>query len=201
MSAEPLIVAVMGSYRRDGTVHTAVNEILAEAERQGAKVERIYLIDRHIEFCTNCRACMQEPGERRGLCVIDDDMEQILAQIEAADRLVIGSPTNFGNMNALTRKFMERCVGFAYWPWGRPAPKPRQPVQHKRAVLVSASAAPALLARLAFGTRGALKQLARVLGAKPVGTLWIGLVNAPEPRLSARQRARAHALGRKLAAG
>jgi FMN-dependent NADH-azoreductase len=143
---------------------------------------------------------MQEPGRERGKCVLHDDLEDLLQAIEAADAYVIGAPVNFYNVNALTRRFMERCVGFAYWPWGKGAPKARKPEMNKKCVLVSASGAPAWMARWFTGTYGALKGMARLFGAKPAGCLWIGLVNREEVVLSARQRHKAEALGHKLAA-
>lgn len=198
--AHPInILALVGSYRKGGHVDTAVSAVLSAAERAGARTDKIYLLDKHIEFCTNCRTCMQEPGRERGKCVLHDDLESLLQTIEAADAYVIGAPVNFYNINALTRRFMERCVGFAYWPWGRGAPKIRQPESRKKCVLVSASGAPAWMARWFTGTYGALKGLARLFGAKPIGCLWIGLVNRQDVALSDEQSTKATTLGRKLA--
>jgi multimeric flavodoxin WrbA len=194
------ILALIGSYRKGGHVDSAVSAVLAGAEAAGASTEKIYLADRPIEFCTNCRTCMQAPGPERGRCVLHDDLESILQAIEMADAYVIGAPVNFYNVNALTRRFMERCVGFAYWPWGRGAPRIRKAHLQKRCVLVSSSGAPTWMARWFTGTYTALKALARLFGARPVGCLWIGLVNREEVALSDTHIRRAAALGRKLAA-
>lgn len=194
------ILALVGSYRKGGNVDAAVSAVLAAAEQAGARTEKIYLLDQHIEFCTNCRTCMQEPGRERGKCVLHDDLEPLLQAIEAADAYVIGAPVNFYNVNALTRRFMERCVGFAYWPWGKGAPKVRKPEINKKALLVSASGAPAWMARWFTGTYGALKGLARMFGAKPIDNVWIGLVNQEGVALSTRQARKATILGRRLAA-
>ena len=56
------IIAIVGTYRKGGVIDTAVDEILASAREADAEVSKVYLIDRHIEFCTNCRSCTQEPG-------------------------------------------------------------------------------------------------------------------------------------------
>jgi len=141
---------------------------------------------------------MQEPGRERGHCVLHDDLEHLLQTIEEADAYVIGAPVNFYNVNALTRRFMERCVGFAYWPWGQGAPKIRRPGTDKKCVLVSASGAPAWMARWFTGTYGALKSLARLFGARPLGCVWIGLVNQEAVQLSSRQRRWAETLGHAL---
>ena len=103
---------------------------------------KIYLIDKHIEFCTNCRTCTQQEGSQRGQCPIDDDMQGILQQIERSDAIVLASPMNFWTVTAVMKRFIERLVCFAYWPWGRHAPKIRKRRKTKRAVVVISSAAP-----------------------------------------------------------
>ncbi len=193
------VVGIVGSYRQNGYIDSAITEILAEAKHQGAETKKIYLQDQHIEFCTNCRACLQEPGTERGKCILSDDMESVLQDIENADSLVIGAPVNFGNVNALTRSFLERCVCYGYWPWDTPAPKMRNPIPRKKAVLVLSSAAPAWMGRWLTGALSALRDLAHMLGAKPIGVLWIGLVNSKEIELSLKLKKQAQRLGQKLA--
>jgi multimeric flavodoxin WrbA len=194
------VVAIVGSYRKGGTVDSAVEAVLAGAREKGAATTTFYLTEQHIEFCTNCRECMQAPGEERGKCKQQDDMEPILLAIEAADAVVLGSPVNFYNVTAIFRRFMERLVGYAYWPWGIPAPKARPTKAGKKAVLVASSAAPGFFIPVATGAARALRSTAGALGAKTVGHLWIGLVGAkPHYELSPRERERARRLGWKLA--
>ncbi len=194
------VVGIVGSYRKNGFIDTAIAQILSSAESQGAETKKIYLQDQHIEFCTNCRACLQEPGTQRGKCILEDDMESVLQDIESADSLVIGAPVNFGNVNALTRMFLERCVCYGYWPWDAPAPKNlRNPTIRKKAVLVLSSAAPSFMTRWLTGALGALKNLAKMLGAKPIGVLCIGLANSQEAELSDKVKKQAKQLGKKIA--
>ncbi|WP_088242566.1 flavodoxin family protein [Calothrix rhizosoleniae] len=193
------VVGIVGSYRKNGFIDSAIAQILASAESQGAETKKIYLQDQHIEFCTNCRTCLQEPGTERGKCVLEDDMDQVLQDIEIADSLVIGAPVNFGNVNALTRKLLERCVCYGYWSWDTPQPIMRNTTMRKKAVLVLSSAAPAWMTRWLTGALGALKDLAKMLGAKPIGVLWIGLVNPKEVELSEKVKMQAKRLGQKLA--
>ncbi|WP_031434622.1 flavodoxin family protein [Methylomarinum vadi] len=192
------LVALVGSYRKQGAIDSAVDEILNEVERFGVETEKIYLLDQYIEFCTNCRECMQAAGDARGRCVIDDEMNPLLDRIGEADYLVLGAPVNMNNVNALTRKFMERCAGFGYWPWGEPIPKIRNKTLNKRSLLVSSSAAPAWMGRYLTAALSALKMLSKLLHAKPVGVLWIGKVNREDVALTAKQKKTAQKLARKL---
>ena len=144
MSHYKKVTAIVGTYRKGGIIDTAVNEILDSAKEDGFETKKIYLIDRQIEFCKNCRACTQLEGQGPGKCCIDDDMAGILAEIEGSDAIVLGSPVNFGTVTAVMKKFIERLVCFAYWPWGMNAPRVRDKEIRKRAVVVVSSAAPSL---------------------------------------------------------
>ncbi|NVN89674.1 MAG: flavodoxin family protein [Desulfuromonadales bacterium] len=194
------VTAIVGSYRRGGIIDRAVDEILAAAREAGADTEKILLMDRRIEFCTNCRTCTQQAGAGRGACATVDDMGPILDRIEASDAIVLASPMNFGTVTAIMKRFIERLACYAYWPWGQPSPKMRNQLKGKRAVLVASSAAPALLARLLSKIVGSLKQAADVLGAKTIGVLFMGLAaQQPHQELGERTREKARKLGKKLA--
>jgi putative NADPH-quinone reductase len=193
------VVAIVGSYRKGGTIDQAVEAILEGARAKGAITQTVQLRNCNIEFCTNCRHCMQEPGETRGKCLQQDDLEPILAGIESADAIVLGSPVNAFNTTALFRRFMERLVGYGYWPWGQNAPKARSKHQPRRAVLVASAAMPGFLIPLATGAPRALRTAASLLGAKPVGKLWIGLsAHEEHQKLPLQTRLRARQLGSKL---
>ena len=80
-----------------------------------------------------------------------------------------------------------------------PAPKPRRPAGRKPTVLVSSSAAPALLGRWSFGTVRQLRQAARMFGGRVRGTCFTGLAaSAPDLGLSVRQRRKAERIARRL---
>jgi multimeric flavodoxin WrbA len=200
MSGSARVTAIVGSYRKGGVVDSAVEEILAAAREAGAEVEKIWLLDKHIEFCTNCRACTQAAGLQPGKCPVADDMPAILDELERSDAIVLGSPMNFWTVTAVMKRFIERLICFAYWPWGVSAPKLRNRQRIRRVVVVGSSACPAVLARLMTGMVGLLKSVARVLGARKIDVLFIGLA-AQEQRqdIGRRARAKARRLGRELA--
>ena len=62
------IVGIVGSYHKDGIIDTAVSEALKGAKPSGADTAKIFIPDKKIEFCNNCRACTQQPGDKRGKC-------------------------------------------------------------------------------------------------------------------------------------
>jgi multimeric flavodoxin WrbA len=156
MQSPAKITAIVGTYRKGGVIDAAVDELLRAAAAAGAQTTKFYLVEEQIEFCTNCRSCTQQAGDESGRCVIDDRMRPILDEIERSDAIVLGSPMNFGTVTAVMKRFIERWVCFAYWPWGKLAPSARKRTRTKRAVVVASSAAPAILARLFTSMTGLL---------------------------------------------
>jgi len=194
------VVAVVGSYRMGGATESAVEAVLEGARAKGAETRTFHLRDQHIEFCKNCRACTQTPGTERARCGQEDDLEPMLREIEAADAVVLASPVNYYNVTAIFRRFLERLLGFAYWPWGQNGPALRSKAQPRKAVLVAASAAPGFLIPLMTGAPRALRLAAGMMGAKPAGKLWIGLTaGKPDYTLSERTLKRARHMGAMLA--
>jgi len=156
-------------------------------------------MDEPIEFCTNCRKCTQLPGEERGRCEQHDGLESALMSIESASAVVLASPVNYYNVTALYRRFLERSIGYTYWPWGQNSPTLRNPKPRLKAVLVASSGMPGFLIPLVTGAAKALRLSAKMLGAKPVAKLWIGLAaGEPHHALSNRTRERARRIGSKL---
>jgi multimeric flavodoxin WrbA len=194
------ILAINGSYRDVGVTDKTVELLIQELISAGAEVESILLRDYPIEFCLNCRECTQQAGEAPGKCVLDDGMHKLVEKIEQADAYIFASPTNFGSVTALFKRFMERLIVYGYWPWGSKFPKFRkEKVVKKKAILVSSCGAPGLMGRWLFGTYGQLKKTAQVVGADPVGEIFTGLVSTePYPELPDRSIAKIKALAAKL---
>jgi multimeric flavodoxin WrbA len=200
MNAPIKVTAILGTYRKDGVINTAVEEILASAREAGAETAKIYLIDRQVEFCTNCRVCTQQEGDARGQCLLKDDIKELLDELERSDSIVLASPMNFWTVTAVMKRFIERLICYAYWPWGKAAPKLRKRQKTKRAVVVASSAAPSLFARLMTRMVGLMKNCAKLLGARTVDVLFIGFAAGEQKAdIGVRARKQARRLGKKLA--
>jgi len=182
------ILAINGSYRANGFTDQLLYNLTRTLEEKGADIEQIDLRDYPIGFCLNCRECCQKPGSAAGKCIQTDGMAALVKKIEAADAFILASPTNFGSVTALFKRFMERLLVFAYWPWGKVAPAYRKKgLKAKPALLVTSSAAPAFMARWAFSSFGQLKDTSKIMGATVCGVLSSGLVaGTPYPTINAR---------------
>ena len=202
MANKAKVLVITGSYRDDGITDQAVDVTVEALQSGGAETEIVNLRDYPIEFCLNCRECTQQPGRGPGKCVLDDGMQELIDKIEAAQAYVLASPTNFGSVTALFKRFMERLVTYAYWPWDKPCPKFRKAgLPPKKALLISSSAAPAWMGRWLLGSAKQLDTTAKTIGAKSVGLVFTGQAStAKHQRLAQKSVDRARSLAARLIA-
>lgn len=138
---------------------------------------------------------------RRGKCVHNDDMDNILTEIDDADAVVLGSPINFSTVTALMKRFIERLIPYGYWPWGKAlAPVNRIVKADKKAVIVTSSACPAFIGRILMpGALGTLKKAAKVMGAKVIKSLYFGPVaDREDSQFPEKALRKAHKAGEEL---
>ena len=103
------VVGVISSPHADGSGAALVRAALAGARKEGATVFEVFLSDRNIEFCRDCRGCMMS-----GRCVIDDDFEEVRSQLLAADGMILCSPTYGRAMNARMKNLFDRLGQLAF---------------------------------------------------------------------------------------
>lgn len=169
------VIAIIGTYRKGHIIDTAVTEVLSGAKSKGAQTTKIYLLDKHIEFCKNCRSCTQQAGNLRGECIQNDDMQQLLTEIDNVDGIVLGAPVNFFNVTAIMKKFIERLLPYVYWAWGKTLPENRIKKKSKKAVIITSSGCPEWLGRIFFAAAiRVLKAAANCMGAKVVKKIYVG---------------------------
>ena len=91
---------------RSDTLHItrAFLEGMTAADRH--EIQTIDVIDRHIEFCSGCLACMRNGG----ICRHDDDMRAILEQILASDLLLFSFPLYCYGMPAMLKNLIDRTL-------------------------------------------------------------------------------------------
>ena len=104
------ILVINGLYQDDDIADQTVEVMVRAVEEAGTGVEVIFLREYPIEFCLNCRECTQQPGDTPGKCVQHDGMQELIDKIEQADGYILVSPTNFGSITVIFKRFMERLV-------------------------------------------------------------------------------------------
>ncbi|MDD5399366.1 MAG: flavodoxin family protein [Dehalococcoidia bacterium] len=99
------LLCISGSPRRGGNTDRLLNEAIIGAAGMGAQIKHIVLADLDIAPCAHCDGCIQTGGR----CVIEDDMQQIHADIREYDRFILASPIYFMGLTAQVKAMIDRC--------------------------------------------------------------------------------------------
>ncbi|WBW97263.1 flavodoxin family protein [Oceanirhabdus sp. W0125-5] len=94
------IIALSGSTVKSGVVEKAMEQVLKST---GQEWKLVRLKNLNMKYCTGCVGCAHT-----NRCVLKDDINEILGQIEDADAVLIGGLARFGKLNGLTKVFIER---------------------------------------------------------------------------------------------
>lgn len=93
-----------------GNTHFLVAEFLEGARDAGAEVENVFLAQQAIMPCRGCFACWKVTP---GVCVIQDDMTQLLEKVIASDVVVFATPLYVDNVSGMMKNFMDRLIPLA----------------------------------------------------------------------------------------
>lgn len=98
------IVIISSSPRRGGNSDLLCDQFMRGAVEAGNQVRKIFLRDRKINFCTGCGSC----ADGTKPCVQHDDAAEILAEMVAADVIVLATPVYFYSMSAQLKTLIDR---------------------------------------------------------------------------------------------
>ncbi len=195
------ILAINGSYRRGKTIDTLIDKAITGAKtRDGTEVEKIFLRDKNIKYCTNCMVCRREDPEKSiAKCTIYDDMQEIYPKISEADGFIFGTPVNIGHVTAVMKTFLERVAWVTAKPGNFPLkgnPVPRSRKKKRAIIIVSSGIVPPFLRIFGDSATSLIKCVCDCsLGARVTGTIYAGAV---EKRGVGEYSVKAYFLGRKL---
>lgn len=101
------VVALNGSARKDGNTAMLINVVFEELKKEGIETELIQMAGKNIQGCLACYKCFKNKDRR---CSVDKDMlNDIMARMEKAEGVLLGSPTYFSDVTSGMRAFIERC--------------------------------------------------------------------------------------------
>jgi len=104
--AQPVrVLAIAGSPRRGGSTDTLLDRAVAGAAGRGAQVKHIILSDLEIWPCRHCDGCIPT----RGICVLEDDMQEIHLDLRSFDRFILAAPVFFMGVPAQAKAMIDRC--------------------------------------------------------------------------------------------
>jgi multimeric flavodoxin WrbA len=106
---KPLVLALVGSARKQGNCDLLCDAALAGAKADGARVGKLYLCDFNIRPCTACEGCQGRGGK---LCALKDDMAKVYPLLLECDRLVLASPIYYFTVSGYLKLLMDRFYPF-----------------------------------------------------------------------------------------
>ncbi len=99
------VLILSASFRKHGNSDTLCDEFMRGAQEAGHNVEKIYVNDKHINYCRGCGVC-----NTTHKCVQKDDMAEILDKMVKADVIVMATPVYFYSMNGQMKTLIDRTV-------------------------------------------------------------------------------------------
>jgi multimeric flavodoxin WrbA len=98
------ILVILGSPRKNGNSESIARLVSDRVQHYlGGSVDVVWLAKRKIAPCIGCGGCAET-----GLCVIKDDMGELYPVLDAADIILLASPTYFYGLSAQTKAFIDR---------------------------------------------------------------------------------------------
>jgi multimeric flavodoxin WrbA len=101
------ILAFHGSPRIGGNTDELLKETVRAVGEAGHETQVFKLNSMDIKPCQNCGGC-----DETGVCVVQDDMDEVYDAIRGADRIILASPIFFFALSAQTKKMIDRCQAF-----------------------------------------------------------------------------------------
>ena len=96
---------IISSPRKGGNSDLLADQFIKGAEESDNNVEKLYLVDKEIQFCNGCLKCSITKE-----CEIKDDVDEILDKMIDADVIVLSTPVYFFSMNARSKALIDRIT-------------------------------------------------------------------------------------------
>ncbi|MHC9544658.1 MAG: flavodoxin family protein [Vulcanimicrobiota bacterium] len=97
------VLVLSGSPRKSGNSDLLCDQFVRGALDAGHEVEKIFLGDLKINYCTGCSVCFEKHS-----CSQHDDMADVLDRMVKADVIVMATPVYFYTMDAQMKTLIDR---------------------------------------------------------------------------------------------
>ena len=97
------VIVISTSLRAGSNSDILADKFVEGAKAAGNEVEKINLSDKRIAFCKGCLAC-----QKLGHCVIDDDVNGIMAKVLDADVVCWATPIYYYEMSGQMKVLIDR---------------------------------------------------------------------------------------------
>ncbi len=101
------VIGFNGSPRKTGNTSILIKAVFAELEKEGIETEFIQLGGQQVRGCVACMKCLKDKNQR---CANNDDnMNEYIEKMIAADGILLGSPTYFATVSTEIKALIDRA--------------------------------------------------------------------------------------------
>ena len=97
------IIVISTSLRHGSNSDMLADKFVEGAKAAGNDVEKISLVGKDIQFCKGCMGC-----QKLGKCVIQDDVNDIMAKVLEADVVAWATPIYYYEMSGQMKTLIDR---------------------------------------------------------------------------------------------
>ena len=100
------VIVISTSLRRGSNSDILADQFVEGAKATGNDVEKISLVGKTIQFCKGCLGC-----QKLGRCVINDDVNDMMAKVLKADVVCWATPIYYYEMSGQMKTLIDRMNG------------------------------------------------------------------------------------------
>ena len=97
------VLGILCSPHKKGNSAIMLAKALAAASERGAEVETVWLNEKNIHGCNDCRACLKTEK-----CRIKDDMTELYEQVMEANAIIFATPVYYCGLPGPAKSFLDR---------------------------------------------------------------------------------------------
>lgn len=131
------VLTILGSPRKNSNSEALAKAAVAALPPNGLEAKTVKLNDLKFAGCQACFACKGKSET----CVVQDDLAPVLAQVAAADLVVLASPIYIGELTGQMKCFIDRTFSFLV-PDYTANPNPTRLAPGKKMLLVLTQGVP-----------------------------------------------------------
>ncbi|MCY2929071.1 MAG: flavodoxin family protein [Planctomycetota bacterium] len=101
------VVAFNGSPRPKGNTSIMIERVFRTLQAEGIETELVQVGGKNIRGCIACMKCAEKLNRR---CAIETDIaNECIGKMEAADGIILGTPTYFADVTSETKALIDRA--------------------------------------------------------------------------------------------
>lgn len=131
------VLCILGSPRHDGNSSAIANRFIETAASLGADIRTFQLNKLTYRGCQGCCTCKTKTD----VCVLKDDLTQVLDAIKETDVVMLSTPVYFGDIPGQVKSFLDRTYSYLK-PNYISEPSPSRVSPGKQALLILTQGAP-----------------------------------------------------------